>query len=128
MITRAGSSAVAAELVLGALRDHPDEREITLLAISVSNLAKEPGLQLELPLGLGDDRHRPGTDAAAAAWAAERSVDEIRERFGRDVIGYAAVHLDQGRRVPDEFRELAEHDLGQASPPASGSSSRRRRG
>ena len=39
-------------------------------------------------------------------------LDAIRERFGRDVIGYAAVALDRRRSVPDAFRELAEKDLG----------------
>jgi DNA polymerase-4 len=39
-------------------------------------------------------------------------MDAIRERFGRDAVGYAAVVLDRKRSVPDAFRELAERDLG----------------
>lgn len=41
---------VAAGLVDQALADQPDERHLTLLAVSVSNLRDESALQLELPL------------------------------------------------------------------------------
>ena len=51
---------LADELASAALADHPRERQITLLAVSVSNLVDEPALQLELPLGLGDDPTGPG--------------------------------------------------------------------
>lgn len=43
---------------------------------------------------------------------ADRAMDAVRERFGRDVIGYAAATLDGKRSVPDAFRELAERELG----------------
>jgi DNA polymerase-4 len=101
---------IAAELAQTALADHPDQREITLLAISVSQLADQSVLQLELPVGLGDDQHRPGTRAGAARWGVDRSVDAIRARFGRDAIGYATVVFSDVGNVPDAFRELAEHD------------------
>jgi len=45
---------IAEDLVRGALADHPDEQTISLLAISVSNLADHPTLQLEFPLGLAE--------------------------------------------------------------------------
>jgi hypothetical protein len=38
-------------------------------------------------------------------------MDAIRERFGRDAVGYATVSLNRKRSVPDAFRELAERDL-----------------
>lgn len=66
---------VALELAGTAVADHPEEREITLVAISVSNLVGEPALQLELALDLGDDRLRPGTTLGASRWAVDRSVD-----------------------------------------------------
>jgi hypothetical protein len=50
--------------VRGALADHPDEKMISLLAIAVSNLETHPIVQLELPLGLGDEGCRPGTKKA----------------------------------------------------------------
>ncbi|MDQ2724398.1 MAG: DNA polymerase IV [Actinomycetota bacterium] len=101
---------LAAELAGVALADHPRQRQITLLAVSVSNLIHEPALQLELPLelGLAHNRHRPGAPAGAARWGLDRSVDAIRARFGRDAIGYAEVTLSNQERVPDAFRELAE--------------------
>jgi DNA polymerase-4 len=103
---------IASELVAGALSDHRSERRITLLAVSVSNLVRAPGLQLELPLGPTEDPRRPGSRAGAARWGADRSVDAVRARFGHDAIGYAAATLSAPRRVPDAFRELAQHDLG----------------
>jgi DNA polymerase-4 len=94
-----------------AIADHPREREITLLAISVSNLVDEAALQLELPLTPEDCRSRPGTRFASALWAVDRAMDAVRLRFGRGAVGYAAnVYSDAGR-VPDAFRELAEHDI-----------------
>ncbi len=98
------------ELALAALADHPREREVTLLAISVSRLVEQDALQLELPLELGDDHLRPGTPAGSTRWALDRAVDRVRERFGRDALGQAAVVLRESHGVPDEFRELAERD------------------
>jgi DNA polymerase-4 len=101
---------VAVELARAALASHPDEHEVTLLALSVSNLVDEDALQLEMSLGLGSDRHRPGTPSGAARWALDRSVDAVRARFGRDAVGYTGVVFSDVSRVPDGFRELAEHD------------------
>jgi DNA polymerase IV len=100
---------LAVELAASALDDHPSEREITLLAVSVSNLVDEAALQLELALGLEDERRRPGTALGAARWALDRAMDSVRDRFGRDSVGYAAVVFSDVARVPEAFRELAEH-------------------
>ena len=51
---------IAVGLARSALADHPDEREVTLLAISVANLVPDLPLQLELSLDLGDDGPRRG--------------------------------------------------------------------
>jgi DNA polymerase-4 len=102
---------VAEELVRTALADHPHERTISLLAISVSHLEERPGLQLDLPLGLADEKRRPGTRTGLARWQADRAIDRIRDRFGWQAIGYGSVALELSRSVPDEFRELAEKDL-----------------
>ena len=94
-----------------ALADHPHKKTISLLAISVSHLEERSGLQLDLPLGLEDEKRRPGTRIGIARWKADRAVDMIRGRFGWDAIGYGSVALELSRSVPDEFRELAEKDL-----------------
>jgi DNA polymerase-4 len=102
---------IAEELVRTVLANHPDEKTISLLAISVSHLETHTGLQLDLPLGLEDEKHRPGAKKGMARWVADRAVDTIRARFGWQAVGYGSVALEISRSVPDEFRELAEKDL-----------------
>lgn len=102
---------VAEELVRGALVDHPRERWLSLLAISVSHLERQPMLQLELPLGLADEKHRPGTRKGAARWMADKAIDKVRDRFGWEAIGYGPVALEKRTGVPDAFRSLAEKEL-----------------
>jgi DNA polymerase-4 len=101
----------AEDLVRGVLASHADEKTISLLAISVSNLEEHSLVQLELPLGLEDEGRRPGTRIGIARWVADRAIDAIRERFGWEAVGYGSVALGISRSVPDEFRELAEKDL-----------------
>jgi len=103
---------IAEELVRAALADHPRERTITLLAISVSHLRQQATIQLELPLGLPDEKRRPGARRGIARWSADRAIDAVRDRWGRDAVGYATVALEPRHSVPDAFRELAEKELG----------------
>jgi DNA polymerase-4 len=102
---------IAEELVRRVLADHPDEKSISLLAISVSHLETCWDMQLELPLGLEDEKRRPGTKRGTARWTADRAMDMIRDRFGWEAVGYGSVALGLSRSVPDAFRELAEKDL-----------------
>jgi len=101
---------IAERLVYKALSDHPEQFRISLLAVSVSNLVDQPVLQLELPI-LPDEATRPGSQIGAARWAVDHSMDAVRRRFGRSAVGYAGVVLSKHTSVPDEFRELAEHEL-----------------
>jgi DNA polymerase-4 len=110
---------VAEELAAGALGNHPTERVVTLLGISVSNLVEQPAVQLELPV-VGDDPHRIGSPTGAARLELDRSVDRVRERFGRTAVGYAAPALSVRSLVPDKFRELAEHEVRSADGRAAG--------
>jgi DNA polymerase-4 len=102
---------VAIELVRGVLADHCDERTISLLAISTSNLGAAPFLQLELPFNLAGDGRRPGTRHGAARLRADRAIDAIRERFGWEAVNYASAAPGASRSVPDDFRSLAEKEL-----------------
>jgi DNA polymerase IV len=99
---------LADQLARSAMADNQEEREITLLAVSVSNLRPEHSLQLELPLDRRESGGRPEAVIEAGRWGVDRSVDAIREKFGRSAVGYAAASLSEADRVPEEFRELAE--------------------
>jgi len=102
---------IAHELVQAVLRSHPEEKTISLLAISVSHLDKPAVEQLELPLRLAGEAARPGTEKGMARFQADRAVDAIRKRFGWEAVGYASVALGPEGSVPDAFRELAEREL-----------------
>lgn len=102
---------VAEDLVRSVRRDHPREKDISLLAISVSHIEPQDGLQFELSMGLADEHRRPGTRRGAARWQADRAMDAVRGRFGWEAIGYGSVVLEAVHSVPDAFRELAEKDL-----------------
>ena len=84
---------IAEGLVRGMLADHPEERAISLLAISVSNLEEHAVLQLDLPLGLLDEPRRPGSGKGAARFQADCAIDAIRDRFGWEAVGYGSVAL-----------------------------------
>lgn len=101
----------AQDLVRAVLRKHPEEKTISLLAISVSHLEKVAVEQLELPLGLAVEAGWPGTGSGMARFQADRAVDAIRKRFGWEAVGYASVALGPQGSVPDAFRELAEKEL-----------------
>ena len=102
---------VAEDLVRAVLADHRREKTISLLAISVSHLETDPAMQLDLALGLDDERRRPGSGKGRARFSADRAVDAIRNRFGWEAVGYGSVVLGSSRSIPDAFRELAEKEL-----------------
>jgi DNA polymerase-4 len=101
---------VAESLAQAALHDNAGERDITLLAVSVSNLHPQHSVQLDLPLGTPTLPGHPGCSSVveASRWGLDRSVDAIRDKFGRTSVGYARVALSDADRVPEEFRTLAE--------------------
>lgn len=102
---------IAEELVAGVRSEYPQERDISLLAISVSHLVPDSLMQLEFSLGGAQDARRPGTRIGVARRQADGAMDKVRDRFGWDAIGYGSVVLEAPRTVPDAFRELAEKRL-----------------
>ena len=102
---------IAEALVRRALADHPREKSISLLGISVGDLDRESEMQMDLPLGLGDEGRRPGSRKAVAQRLADGAVDAIRDRFGWEAVGYGSAALGLNHSVPDAFRELAEREL-----------------
>jgi DNA polymerase-4 len=101
-----GSTAALADLGVTlldrALGDNSEE-VVTLIGISVSNLTTDDHVQLEFDLGIGD-LLRSGNEAALRRQSLEASVDEIRERFGRELLRFG--HRPGG--MGDDFRRLAE--------------------
>jgi DNA polymerase IV len=117
MMLRAPISATAMlaetaeELVRGVLAKHRQEKCISLLGISVSNLERFPVVQLEPSFARDDEKRRPGSRQGMARRAADGAIDKIRDRFGWKAVGYGSLALGISRSVPDEFRELAEKEL-----------------
>ena len=82
--TGPGIAAVAGEL----LRLVDVEEGVRLLGVSLSSLGSPPAQQLGLGLALGDASQDGGHDG----WHdASHAVDEIRQRFGHEAIGPAAL-------------------------------------
>ena len=99
---------VAERLAWRAIEENRSD-DVTLLAVAVSNLADQATIQPELDLP-PPDPWRPGSATGVARRAVDGSMDAIRERFGRDAVGYLPA-MTRGGAVPDEFRELAEREL-----------------
>lgn len=106
--TTAAIHRAAMSLLDDARGDH--DGPLTLVGISMSKLADEGAVQMELALDNGDVAHA-GSAAADHQAEIDRQIDRARARFGRDVVGRASDLLNKdGRRVDDGFRKLAEKD------------------
>lgn len=101
----------AESLVRSVLFQYSEEKVVSLLGISASNLVTSPVVQMELSFASGDEKRRPGTKQGDARSAADKAVDKVRDRFGWKSIGYGAIGLGTLRSVPDGFRRLAEKEL-----------------
>jgi DNA polymerase IV len=106
---------VAVTLAQRALADE-GERVLSLVGVAVSALTADPGIQLELPFPARPQPAGPQPAKEPDRWALDRAVDVVRERFGKDALGYAGVAFSAARGAPDGFRQLAERDGARRSP------------
>ncbi len=99
----------ARRLVKTGLDDHPEETQISLLAVGVSGLSFGTALQLELPLDFGSDVLQPGSERGRRHHDIDRAMDRVRDRFGKEAVAHAntALSPDKGM-VEEEFRRLAQ--------------------
>ena len=97
----AALTELGSELLLRAL-DVANGEPATLIGLSVSSLATDDAVQLELDLD-GGSVLRSGSAADLKRRSLDSSVDAIREKFGRDL-----VKLGESGRGDDAFRRLAE--------------------
>lgn len=106
----AGTDALAAlaKRLLRQAIDDPAEI-VTLVGVSVSGLADDEAVQMELGLEEGEVE-RSGSPAAEAGSAVDRQLDEIRRRFGDKAVMRAGLMGREDRNAPDDFRRLAEKD------------------
>ena len=91
-----------------ALADHPDEKIISLLAISVSHLEQHSDLQLELPLGLADEGAGPAQERHGALGGRPRRRPDprsLRMGGGRLRVGGLGTFPFRARRVPRARRK-----------------------
>ncbi|HRV60345.1 MAG TPA: DNA polymerase IV, partial [Solirubrobacterales bacterium] len=90
------------ETILTAVRELFDasageiaEKDLTLIGISLGNLEGADTVQMGLPLA------EDGQNARADSSALDQAVDDVRARFGEDVIKRASmIDADQGVPVP----------------------------
>jgi DNA polymerase-4 len=102
---------IAEELVRVALADHPDEKTVSLLAISLSHLEQHWKLQLELPETIADHVDSAVCGPTRHPFLGTRPAHlQVQVRMGCGRIRGSVV-LGPSRSVPDEFRELAEKNL-----------------
>lgn len=90
------------ETILAAVRDlfsasrvEIEEKELTLIGVSLGNLERADTVQMELPLGADEDQ------GVRENSALDQAVDDVRSRFGEGVIKRASmIDADQGVAVP----------------------------
>jgi len=105
------STAALIEIERRLLRKVLDEypkHEITLLGISTSGLGIEEPIQLAF--GVDEDAVGGGTPEELESQALDESVDELRRRFGRDVVTHGSDLLSGRTEFTDGLSEVMTKD------------------
>ncbi len=94
------------ELTRNALHDHPDERFVSLLGLSVSGLDDADG-DWQLAFQFAPTPHRDQTADPDRGRAIDKAIDQICERFGTQAVSiWSTKSAHTG--MDDGFRSLAE--------------------
>jgi DNA polymerase-4 len=100
---------ISEHLVDNAIGSAGHGREVNLLGVRITGLCVDRHVQLELPLSGFEriDSLRAGSAMGVSQDRLDSAVDDLRHRFGKESVGRASALLGRGRRVPDEFGDLA---------------------
>ena len=94
--------------LLQKILDEYPKHEITLLGVSTSGLGVDEPIQLAL--GLDDDAFGGGTPEELESRALDESVDELRQRFGRDILAHGSDLLSGRTDHTDGLSEVMTRD------------------
>jgi DNA polymerase-4 len=98
---------IAKPLLAKVLDEYP-KHETTLLSVAATGLGvNEP---IQLALGVDDDGRGGGTPDELQSDALDRSVDELRERFGRDIVSHGSDLLSGRTDFTDGLSDVMTRD------------------
>ena len=94
--------------LLQKVLDRYPKHEITLLGVSTSGLGFDEPIQLAFDVD--DDALGGGTPHEIGSRALEESVDEVRRRFGRDILSHGSDLLSERTEFSDGLAEVMIKD------------------
>ena len=98
---------IARPLLQKVLDEYP-KHETTLLSVAATGLGvNEP---IQLALGVDDDGRGGGTPDELESDALDRSVDELRKRFGRDIVSHGSDLLSGRTDFTDGLSDIMTRD------------------
>jgi DNA polymerase-4 len=98
---------IAKPLLKNVLDEYP-KHETTLLSVAATGLGiNEP---IQLALGVDESGLGGGTPDELESDALDRSVDELRKRFGRDIVSHGSDLLSGRSDYSDGLSEIMTRD------------------
>jgi DNA polymerase-4 len=98
---------IAKPLLQNVLDEYP-KHETTLLSVAATGLGiNEP---IQLALGVDEDGLGGGTPDEIESDALDRSVDELRDRFGRDIVSHGSDLLSGRSDFSDGLSDIMTRD------------------